>query len=57
MEDDAQREGQKGAGNILSPQEKHHQMQQIKSIIREVDRNGDGEVRCVGSEPAPVDQT
>lgn len=44
MEDDAQREGQKGAGNILSPQEKHHQMQQIKSIIREVDRNGDGEI-------------
>ncbi|CDI75549.1 CAM kinase, CDPK family, putative [Eimeria praecox] len=43
VDDEAHREGQKGT-NDLSPQEKHHQMQQIKSIIREVDRNGDGEI-------------
>ncbi|CDJ52162.1 CAM kinase, CDPK family, putative [Eimeria brunetti] len=43
-EDDPQREGHKGAVHRLSPQEKHHQMQQIRSIIREVDRNGDGEI-------------
>ncbi|CDJ32848.1 CAM kinase, CDPK family, putative [Eimeria mitis] len=42
--DDAQREGHKGLAHNLSPQEKQHQMQQIKSIIREVDRNGDGEI-------------
>lgn len=53
-EDDANREGQKAATS-LTPQEKHHQMQQIKGIIREVDRNGDGEVRCSGCGPPSVD--
>lgn len=33
-----------GAESHVSAQHKHHQLQQIRSIIREVDRNGDGEV-------------
>lgn len=32
-------------GGSLGSKQKQQQMQQIKSIIREVDRNGDGEVR------------
>ncbi|CDJ42275.1 CAM kinase, CDPK family, putative [Eimeria tenella] len=46
---DAQEDANKGPGNSQSPQQKQQQMQQIKSIIREVDRNGDGEVRYGGS--------
>ncbi|KAL8426512.1 hypothetical protein Efla_004877 [Eimeria flavescens] len=42
--DGTNQEGQHGSNGNLSHQQKQLQMQQVKSIIREVDKNGDGEI-------------